>query len=301
MKRTQRDCVALLWVALLCMLVGISLPAQAGDAAQALKARHLALSEELASNPFNRPLHLESREAKNNLQGEIYALVEQPFAAVGPSLQGIDHWCEILILHLNVKSCRNTSTDGGSALSLSVGRKFDQPLVDTYQFEFLYKVVASTPDYLQLQLTAARGPLDTSNYRIVLEVVGLDAPRSFLHLSYSYDFGLAARMAMQGYLATSGRDKVGFSIVGRNAQGQPVYVGGTLGVVERNTMRYYLAIEAYLSALSAPAPDQLERRLNAWHAAVERYPLQLHDLELGEYLDMKHKEIQRQQAALVTQ
>ncbi|MCY1378654.1 hypothetical protein D9M69_663090 [compost metagenome] len=75
-------------------------------------------------------------------------------------------------------------------------------------------------------------------------------------------------------------------------------MGSTLGVVERNTMRYYLAIEAYLGTLSAPAPDRLEQRLNAWYAAVERYPLQLHDLERGEYLEMKHREIQRQQAVV---
>ncbi|MNE86026.1 hypothetical protein D3C80_1830850 [compost metagenome] len=90
---------------------------------------------------------------------------------------------------------------------------------------------------------------------------------------------------------------MGFSIVAHNAEGQPVHIDGMRGVIERNTMRYYLAIEAYLSALSAPAAERLEKRLNAWHAAVERYPLQLHELERDEYLDMKHKEIQRQQAA----
>ncbi|MNO33945.1 hypothetical protein D3C76_239700 [compost metagenome] len=297
MKRVRRNCVALLWTALLCTSIGTSALAHAEDAAQVLKARYLALSEELASSPFHRPLYLESSEEKNNLEGDIYALVEQPFAVVGPSLQGIDHWCDILILHLNVKSCRAASSEGDSALSLHVGRKFDQPLADAYPFEFRYRVVASTPDYLQLQLTAAEGPLDTSNYRILLEVVELDAQRSFLRLSYSYAFGVAARVAMQGYLATIGRDKVGFSIVGNNARGQPIHVGGTRGVIERNTMRYYLAIEAYLSALSAPAAERLEKRLDAWHAAVERYPLQLHELERDEYLDMKHKEIQRQQAA----
>ncbi|WP_342245730.1 hypothetical protein [Pseudomonas sp. OTU5201] len=290
---------ALFWVAVLFTLLGASPVALAEDPAQLLRARHLALVDELASNPFSRPLYLESRETKDTLEGEIYALVEQPFAVVDPSLQGIGHWCDILILHVNVKGCRNASPQGDSALSLSVGRKFEQPLADAYQFEFRYQVVASTPDYVHVQLTAPVGPMDTRDYRIALEVVGIDAQRSFLHLSYSYAFGLAARMAMQGYLATTGRDKVGFSIIGRNAQGQPVYVGSTLGVVERNTMRYYLAIEAYLGALSAPAPDRLEQRLKAWHVAVERYPLQLHDLELGEYLDMKRKEIRRQQAVVV--
>jgi hypothetical protein len=100
-------------------------------------------------------------------------------------------------------------------------------------------------------------------------------------------------MAMRGYLATIGRDKVGFSIVAKKSDGQPVYIGGTRGVVERNTMRYYLAIEAYLAALSVPPGKQLESRLSAWYAGVERYPLQLHELDRDEYLAMKRKEIRR--------
>ena len=62
-------------------------------------------------------------------------------------------------------------------------------------------------------------------------------------------------------------------------------------------MRYYLAIEAYLGALSAPTADQTEKRLRDWFDAVERYPKQLHELERNEYLDMKRREVQRQQAS----
>ena len=68
------------------------------------------------------------------------------------------------------------------------------------------------------------------------------------------------------------------------------------GVVERNTMRYYLAVEAYLSALSAPPAERVEKRLAHWQNAVERYP-QLHELEPEQYLRMKRKEIRRQQSA----
>jgi hypothetical protein len=143
-------------------------------------------------------------------------------------------------------------------------------------------------------LEAKDGPLGTSRYRIKLEVVALDERRSFLHLSYSYAYGLAARVATQSYLATLGRNKVGFSIVARNAEGQPVYIGGMRGVIERNTMRYYLAIEAYLSALSEPPAARLEKRLNLWHSGVEQYPAQLHELERDQYLSIKRKEIQRQ-------
>jgi len=41
-----------------------------------------------------------------------------------------------------------------------------------------------------------------------------------------------------------GSDKVGFSIVGQGADGQPTLVGGVRGMLERNTMRYYLAVDA---------------------------------------------------------
>jgi hypothetical protein len=34
-----------------------------------------------------------------------------------------------------------------------------------------------------------------------------------------------------------------------------------------------------------------------WYTSIERYPVQLHELERNEYLEMKRKEVQRQQAA----
>nr|WP_206362986.1 hypothetical protein [Stenotrophobium rhamnosiphilum] len=283
----------LMRVVLLCAVV--STPLALAQDATSLKARHAALREQLTNNPFKRPLYLESSQTSGGLKGETYAVIEQPYAVVSPALKDINHWCDILILHQNVKSCSAGSSKSADMLQLSVGRKFDQPLDDAFPIDFHYKVVTNQSDYQQLLLTADEGPMGTSRYRIQLEVVALDAQRSFLHLSYSYRYGMAARVAMQGYLTTTGRNKLGFSIVSRKANGEPVYMRGVRGVVERNTMRYFLAIEAYLGALSAPASEQLEKRLNAWYAGVERYPQQLHELERGEYLDMKHKEIQRQQ------
>ncbi|WP_332821655.1 hypothetical protein, partial [Pseudomonas sp.] len=207
----------------------LAAPVYAEDA-EVLRARHAALTEQLGDNPFQRPLHLESRQTDDTLQGDIYALIEQPYALVGTALQGSAHWCDILILHLNVKNCRVASGPEGDVLRINIGRKFEQALADAYLFEFAYRVATATPDFLQVLLDAKEGPLGTSRYRIKLEVVALDAQRSFLHLSYSYAYGMAARVATQGYLATLGRNKVGFSIVGRNAEDQPVYIGGMRGV-----------------------------------------------------------------------
>jgi hypothetical protein len=209
----------------------------------------------------------------------------------------MDHWCDILILHLNVKECRWRGSGADSGLSVAIGRKFDQPLADTRRIDFAYRVAASTADYLQVLLRADEGPFGTTNYRIGIEAVALDARTTFLHMSYAYAYGMIAALAMDGYLATVARDKVGFSIVARNADGSPVYINDLRGVIERNTMRYYLAIEAYLDAAAVPEAQRPERRFELWFSAAERYPRQLHELERGEYLAMKRRELARQRAA----
>lgn len=285
-------------VALLAISLSAASVAQAQDAG-ALRAKQESLRDRLATSAFARPLVLESTQNSGDLRGEVYAVVEQPFSVVGPALQGTDHWCELLILHLNVKGCTSSGKPPTEVLSLVVGRKFDQPLDDGYKVEFAYAVPASTPDYLQVQMAAEAGPVGTRNYRLALEAVPLDEKRSFIHMSYAYAYGTTARIAMQAYLSTGGRDKVGFSVTGKTDDGKPVLIDGVRGVVERNTMRYYLAIEAYLGSLSAPAGEQPEKRLRDWFAATERHARQLHEMERDDYLKMKRNEMQRQKSGVV--
>lgn len=281
------------WLVLLIgpLIVGSGERASAQDA-ETLRTQYVLLKTELSDSPFGRPLHLRSRDDGDELSGEVHAVIGQPHAVVGPALSGALNWCEILILHLNVKHC--LASRGGDALSLSVGRKHDVPLADVYRFEFRYRVVAAAQDYLQVALDAVQGPVGTHDYRIVMEVTALDAQRSFLRLSYAYRYGMVARAGMHSYLATLGRDKVGFSRVPTRDGSEPRYIGGTRGIIERNTMRYYLAVEAYLGSLSLPASARNEQRIRDWHEAVERYPRQLHELERDEYLQMKRREFDRQ-------
>ena len=266
--------------------------ASAQDAAT-LRARHAALQAKFTSNQFGRPLVLESVQTSGDLKGDVYVVVDHPFPMVQEALQSADHWCDILILHLNVKRCR-ASGAAAKTITLSVGRKFDQPIEDAYHLDFAYRVVAATNDYLQVLLTADEGPMSTKNYRIQVEAVPVDAKRSVVHMSYAYGYGFAAKIAMQTYLSTLGSAKVGFTILDRK-DGKPVYQAGVLGLLERNSMRYYLAIDAYLSAYSLPAGEQFEKRIREWYASTERYAAQLHEMEQNEYLDMKRKEMRRQQ------
>jgi hypothetical protein len=261
-----------------------------------LRERFLAVSQRAVDNPFREPVYLKSSQASGRLQGEIYAMVGHPFDKVRQAVATSDNWCRILILHLNVKYCRASNLGARQVLDVGIGRKFDQPLADAHWARFHFRSTATGKDYLALELRAPTGPMGTRDYRIVVEAAPLDAGRSVVHMTYSYAYSATARWAMQTYLATLGNGKVGFSVVGRERDGQPKHVGGVLGIIERNTMRYYLAIEAYLGVHALPPPQQLRKSLEDWFSATERYALQLHEVERSAYLEMKLREAQRQQS-----
>jgi hypothetical protein len=282
-------------VAAVCASASLALAAAPEtNSAASLRAKYTSLAERLSHNPFQRPLYLESAESSNDSKGDVYALIDHPFASVSSALGGPGQWCDVLILHINTKYCRASTEKGNSVLTVNIGKKHAQSLDEAYPIRFAHRVVAATPDYLEVQLDAEKGPLSTSNYRIQLEAVPVEGGRTFLHFTYSYAYGMAGRLAMKAYLATFGSDKVGFTVVGRQPNGRPEYIGGARGVVERNAMRYYLAIDAYLGAFTAPAPLQLEQRLQSWFTATEQFP-QLQEVGRTAYLDMKRSEYLRQQ------
>ena len=264
--------------------------------AAALRAHYASLGERLHNNPFRRALTLDSTESDNEVRGDIHARIDYPFATVRTALNDPAHWCDVLMLHINTKHCRADVAESSTVLAVSIGKKTPQPIEEAFPIAFSYRVVAATANYLEIRLHAPEGPLSTHDYQIRLQAVPVENGRTFLRLTYSYDYGTAGRIAMKTYLATVGSGKVGFTRTGRQPDGAPEHVGGMRGVVERNAMRYYLAIDAYLATYGMPPPQQLQRRLHAWFSATEQYPRQLRELDRTAYIHMKQSEYRRQQA-----
>lgn len=275
---------------------GAVMPAMATtDAVSALRAKYVSLDAQLRRSQFTRPVVLDSVDTTNRLTGDIYAVVEYPIESVSAGLSQPNRWCDVMILHINTKYCRAAAGPSGTILKVNVGKKTPEKLSQAPRVEFSYRVAAVTPEYFEIVLNAKDGPLGTSDYRIQLEAVSLPNAKTFLHLTYSYSMNFAGRLAVQTYLATIGRGKVGFTVVGTQANGQPDYVDGVRGVVERNAMRYYLAIDSFLASTNAAPSVQLEQRLQNWFSAVEQYPRQLHEMDRTTYLEMKRAEDLRQQ------
>lgn len=262
--------------------------------ATTLRGHHDVLRDSFARSPFQRPLIVQSSDANDELKGEVYAIVEQPFKTTVQMLKDKARWCDVLMLHQNVKRCRTAGAAPAESMRLAIGRKAQHSAEQGYKMDFTFSVPAVGADFVRVQMAAQGGPLGTRDHHLTLRAAPLDAASTFLHLSYGYSFGGVARMATQAYLKTAGRDKVGFTVTGKTPDGRPVYINGVRGMVERNAMRYFLAIEANFSAMSAPPAQQDEKRLRDWFALTERHPIQLHELERDEYLAIKRRELQLQ-------
>lgn len=294
-KKSRRSCFIrnLLVIFSVCAVAGSSAAAQTSNAAT-LHAQYDSMREQLQHNQFGRPLVLDSTEEPDQLKGSIYAVLDYPFETVRNGLNDPDHWCDILLLHMNTKYCQAETGSAGTRLNVNIGKKTAEELADSTRVEFNYKVAAFKADYFNIMLTAKNGPMGTSDYHIMFDAVPIAKGKTFIHMTYSYATSMVGRVAMHTYLATAGSGKVGFTMNGKQAGGKPNYIGGVRALIERNTMRYYLAIDAFLNTERAAPNMQLDKRLRTWFAATERYSRQLHEMDLDEYLEIKRAENVRQ-------
>jgi hypothetical protein len=275
-----------------CALGVEAAPPDTGSAT-ALREQHRKLAGQLAASPLRRPVHLESAETDGGLQGDVYAVVDHPLEQVRAALADGAQWCEMLLLHINNRRCRVSRKPEGETLTLSVVPRYDKPLEDAFELGFVHRVAAASRDYLDIKLSAESGPLGTSNYRVTLEAVPLGERQTFLHFGYAYDHNMVARLATMAYLATFGSHKIGFTVVGKTPNGEPDYIRGLRGLMERNAMRYFLTLDAYLAGLGTPPTERAEKRLRRWFELSEQYPAQLHEIDLATYLEQKRSDRRR--------
>lgn len=281
--------VFLLGAVFYCNAAGARAAEPQASGERALVDKYPVIKAKLEKNQFGAPIYLESSEVENSLRVEMYGIINHPFGAVRDALQSPGNWCDITSLHLNIKSCTWRKAADQWLVTLYSGRKQYQPPADAYPLIFKFTVLAQQPTYLAVALSADQGPLRTRDHRIRLEAAPLDKSRTLVHFSYFYSHGKVARMAIKTYFATLARDKVGFSVVSGQS-GNPVYIAGVRGAIERNAVRYYLAVETYMDTLNYPEVQRFEQRINLWYDLTARYPRQLKESEKTEYIAIKRRE-----------
>lgn len=273
---------------------GVGLAAEPDTGAErALLDKYAAIRPKLDKNQFGAPIYLESSESDKTVRVDMYGVVGFAFEKVKEALQDPANWCEITPLHINIKACTYRTATDPPKVTLYSGRKYYQPPSDAYPIRYTFRTVSSRPDFLELNLDADEGPLGTRNHRMMVQALPLERGATLLRFSYIYSQGAAARLAIKGYFSTIGRDKVGFTVIGTEG-GSPKYIEGVRGAVERNTMRYYLALQTFLETLAYPEGQAFEKRIGLWYDLTARYPRQLREIDKNSYLANKRKEHAKQ-------
>ncbi|MBX3635195.1 MAG: hypothetical protein KF683_07395 [Rubrivivax sp.] len=300
MSRTARWLAALL-LAACAVLARAEGPAVAGAAEAAEAAEAALLAQSLAAMP-EPALRVQSSDDGALIRGEVAALLAAPAEQVAGELRRTRPWCLVLLLHLNTKACTQSP---GSAAEVAVwtGRKEHEPPERATLTRFAASLApAGSGPALDLRLQADEGPMGTRELRLQLRVWAVPQG-SLLRVDYAYRSTALSRLALRGYLATVGRGKVGFSVVGQAADGTPQLVGGVRGMVERNVVRYLLAIQSVLQTAdpALPPAQRFEQAAARWFDLTERHARQLRELPRDEYLANKrleYAESQRRQQAL---
>ena len=297
----------LIHIILICLVVlcPVSLRAAASstapDTEHSLEPSHFArgalidkyhkIEKELEKSPYDIPFSIESSVSKNASRVDIYGTLKYPFDIVQNELLVPANWCEIVLPNISVGACTYKKVNDTWLLNIYNVDKFSAPLEEAYQMKFEYRVSELQAGYFDILLTAHEGPYHTKDHRFRLQAIPLSKGTTFIHLRYSYRYSSLAYLLMKLF----GGSKVGFSITGTDRNGNPVYVKGLRGSVERDVVCYYLAILAYLDTRKIPAEQRFEKQIGRWYDLAALYKKQLLDMGKEEYLTRKRKDRESQQ------
>jgi hypothetical protein len=277
-------------------LVSSALLAAQGPVAGAagLRVQFQSLTLDVRPGLGGQPLHVRVTEQDNVVSGEVHAVFAHGFDEVAGLLRHGGDWCEVVVLHPNVKACTHAPSGERERLVFYTGFKYYQPARLSRKHNFTLHVEQREKGYLLARLWPDPDKLMDGAEPAVIEAVALDKGHTGLRIYYRQRLSVWARMAAATYFATFGRDKVGFTVLDSGPDGRPAYVHGLVGAIERSIMRYFLAIQTHLDVRDTAAGDREQQRLAHWFALTERYPLQLYEMERASYIELKQREREQQ-------
>ena len=255
---------------------------------QSLYSQYQSIQPQLKHNVYGEPFYLKANVHDDLTTGDVYANLPFDYPLVANTLMEPRQLCKAIMLHINVKGCvvkdRNHTQP---IIDMYVGKKEYQNPEDAFKVSYKFSIIDHSDKYTLVSMIADNGPLHTKDIALYIESLSIDPQTTFIHFTYSARYGTLARLALNAYLATLGRNKVGFTATGTDKNGEPIYIKGIQGVVERNTMRYFFALEAYFATYNKP----YDASLNRWFDYVEKYPKQLYEVSRREYLESKQHEL----------
>jgi V/A-type H+-transporting ATPase subunit D len=255
------------------LLLVLALPPRASWGSEAVPQRFRGYYQELQEaarrGPFGFPLQVRSEERGDLVRAEALGIMDHALQAFGAAVTEPASWCEFLPLNLNIKACTIQWDAREPLVTLYIGGKGYLSPESASQQPYRFVVQARQREYVAVSLSALRGVLGTKEHQIEFEAASISG-RAVVALRSSYEHSAASRLATAVYLATVGRDKVGFSRERVSPDGQASFVKGAQGMIERSLMRYYLILKAFLDTQALPDARRFDARLNAVYDLMER-------------------------------
>ncbi len=270
----------------------LSLAFIASGERSSLIQRYLAFRNIVDPIVKTMPLRIRSEQRGRQVRVEVFGILDHPIDQVVGEITDSAAVCEILLLNLNVKACTHQNTNKNSRLRIFVaGKRYSRPY-RSFEIRPLHSVIKRSHQYLSMYLSAQKGVIGTGNYMVLVEAVPYKE-KTLIRFASSYRGSRVAKAAIQAYLRTFAREKIGFTVVDDGEKRE--HVKGMQAVIERNAVRSYLAIQAYLeTARSKPDAGHFERGMQRWYELTERHAKQLREIDRDSYFRNKRKEYRNQ-------
>jgi len=239
------------------------------------------------------PIHVQSGAHKGVLNAEVYGELDYPIKDLAGILAIPANWCQFTVLHPNVKAC----TGGQNLLTLHVGRKLLKSVDDADVMKFRFRTLYLDNEYFKSSLEGDKGPMGIRNYRFEVEAMNVGG-KTFVRIQFSYKSKLYTKLLTSAYVATHRR--IGFSVIGINKIGQLIYSKGKKALIERNVMRCYLALIAFMDTKHMNTEDRFEVRTTYWFNLMERYFPKPYDVDRKKYIITKSHDLEEYQPSFVT-
>ncbi len=279
--------------------IGVGLFILSATVSAALSDSRLLLNQyrqfSATTKPLDRnlALRIQSDEQGRRLRVDVYGIVNQPYPRVAEALSSPAAMCDFLILNMNVKTCTYEQVGRRLFMTIYIAGKNYAPLYRTLEIEPYFELQKKDRNYLKVLVASREASRGKTEYSVFVEAVPY-GKATLVRFSSKYFASRINKAATTAYLKTFALNKVGFTVIGRNNQGLPEYVRGMQGVIERNAVRSYLALQAYLETTDAPVNLRFESRLWRWFKLTNVYKRQLHEMHWQSYLLNKRREYQNQ-------
>ncbi len=280
------------WTALALVALLLCWPALSGAAGETLRQAWDGHRERGAAAGLPEALEIRSREGAVEVSAEVLGVLPFPFETVAASLAEPADWCDFVPLHFNIKACAYGLDAGEPFLVLYSGRKGYGAAEDAYRFDYGFTPRSVEGAYVEVDLLAERGPLSTRDHRLRVEAIPV-GDGTFIRFASSYAQSPISRAGTALYLGTLGRSKVGFTREAPLEPEAPAPVRGVRGIVERNGVRYYLALKAFLENRNGADEGRFEEGLRTWFDLAAQYP-ELYETSWEAYRETKRRERENQ-------